>query len=649
MRQRLLLLYPVLILAYYPCAGKAVAAVPEHDTSAHVLNEVVIFSYAPPALLAEKYSVGTQALYFKSAALAPVQHFNLSDYLQTQTAIHFKEKGKGMHSSISLRGTAASHAVLKWNGFNLNVPTMGESDFSHLPLFFFDEVKVHTGGESVLYGSGALGGSIELKTLPKFNGGLHADVRQTIGSYGYTFTGGVLRWSGKRWESRSSLLYTQAANNYEFENTNTPSHRRDTLKNAAYRNWGVLQEIYYRAGDKHLLSARFWYMDFYREIQPMIAMNDSPAHYDDIYDSNLRALLNYSGEGGATKWNVQAGYARDEERFHEDIIAADKLVMMAEGEHIFGKWTVKAGVHSEYIKPDVYAYTEARNEWRNEAFVQALWNPAPRWMVSGGLRQTMVTDVQAPLTPSLGMSYIVWRTAAQELKLRGAFSRNIKVPSLNDRYWNATPVSLQPEVGTEGEAGLDYVYIRPAWFLKASASAYYNRIADWIRWLPSRPVNSVQHGVIWRPQNIGVVDCYGLEVMAQAQRQWRKLAIDLSGSYAYTPAIMREGTRPGDTGVGQQAAFQPKHIANMVVKSTYEKTFLQAVAHYVGQRHSTDIFDVLEPYVVVDFSGGHTFEFEKLFLSLMGQVNNLFDADYQNMKNYAMPGRNYMVTLRLNF
>jgi outer membrane cobalamin receptor len=30
-------------------------------------------------------------------------------------------------------------------------------------------------------------------------------------------------------------------------------------------------------------------------------------------------------------------------------------------------------------------------------------------------------------------------------------------------------------------------------------------------------------------------------------------------------------------------------------------------------------------------------------------VNNLFDSDYQNMKNYAMPGRNYMVTLRLNF
>ncbi|MDR3184185.1 MAG: hypothetical protein LBT49_02105, partial [Prevotellaceae bacterium] len=123
MQQKLLLLYSVLTLAYYPCAGREAAAVPEHDTSAHVLNEVVIFSYTPPALPAEQYSVGTHALYFKSAAMAPAQHFNLSDYLQTQTAIHFKEKGKGMQSSISLRGTAASHAVLKWNGFNLNVPT----------------------------------------------------------------------------------------------------------------------------------------------------------------------------------------------------------------------------------------------------------------------------------------------------------------------------------------------------------------------------------------------------------------------------------------------------------------------------------------------------------------------------------------------
>jgi outer membrane receptor protein involved in Fe transport len=185
--------------------------------------------------------------------------------------------------------------------------------------------------------------------------------------------------------------------------------------------------------------------------------------------------------------------------------------------------------------------------------------------------------------------------------------------------------------------------------LKATTSAYYNRIANWIRWLPSRPINSVQHGVIWRPQNVGVVDCYGLEVMVQAQRQWRRLAMELSGSYAYTPAIMREGTRPGDTGVGQQAAFQPKHIVNTVLKATYEKAFLQAVTHYVGRRHSTDIFDILDPYVLIDLSGGYTFEIEKLFVSLLIQLNNAADTDYQNMKNYAMPGRNCMFTLRLNF
>jgi outer membrane cobalamin receptor len=233
--------------------------------------------------------------------------------------------------------------------------------------------------------------------------------------------------------------------------------------------------------------------------------------------------------------------------------------------------------------------------------------------------------------------------------LRGAFSRNIKIPSLNDRYWNARPVRLLPETGTEGEVGVDYAFTRPAGFLKATAGAYYNRIADWIRWLPSTPINSVQHGVIWRPRNVGVVDCYGVELMVQTQRQWRKLALELSGSYAYTPVVMREGMHPGDTGVGQQAAFQPKHIANMVVKSTYEKAFLQVVAHYVGQRHSTDIFDILEPYTLIDLSGGYTFKIEKLFVSLMLQVNNLFDVDYQNMKNYAMPGRNYMFTFRLNF
>jgi iron complex outermembrane receptor protein len=618
------------------------------DTSAHVLHEVVVSGYTPPAPLpAEQYSVGTHVLHFNRAALIPVQHLSLSDYLQTHTAIHLREYGKGMQSSISLRGTAASHTAVRWNGFDVNIPTMSAGDFSRLPLFFFDEVKVHAGGESVLYGNGAIGGSVELLTMPDFNGSLHAHVRQTVGSYGYTFTGGALRWSGKRWESRTSVMHTQATNHYTYTNT-LRNGRLDTLKNAAYRNWGALQEVYYRAGSHHLLSARIWYMDFYREIQPPVTWADN-VKYDDIYDRNFRALVNYSGKAGILTLNAQAGYAYDYERFHADIIASGKWLQAAEAEYAHRKFTVKLGVNSEYIKPDVYSYFGDITEWRTDVFVQARWTPSARWTLSGGVRQSFVTGVQTPPTPSAGASYILWKQGFHELKIHAAASRNIKIPSLNDRYWGGGNVSLSPETGLEGETGLGYRYTPPAWTVNVTANTYYNRISDWIRWLPSSPIGSQQNGMIWRPKNVGVVDCYGAELLWQAQRKWWKTALDISASYAYTPAVMRKGARAGDTGVGQQAAYQPLHVAHIAVKPSYGRAFVQAGFRYVGERHTTDIFDILAPYMLTDVSGGYTFLLSKIFISALLQVNNMFDADYQNMKNYAMPGRNYNVTLRINF
>jgi iron complex outermembrane receptor protein len=634
----------------YPCAGTVIAVPAAQDSSAHLLPEVTVQSYIPQGTsAAEKYSVGTQVLHFNNAALVPVQHFNLSDYLQTQTAIHFKEYGKGMQSTMSLRGTAASHVAVRWNGFNVNFTTMGESNFNHLPLFFFDDVKVHAGGESVLYGSGAMGGSVELLTVPQFNNGLHAEVRQTVGSYGYTFTGGVLRWSGNRWESRTSLLYTQADNHYTYANTQTPPpHRRDTLNNAAYRNWGVLQEVYYHAG-VGLLSARIWYMDFYREVQPLISSVETNKPYDDIYDRNFRALVNYSGAAGKIKWNAQAGYAYDYERFHTDIIAAGKLLQGIEGEYEWRRVMVKVGINSEYIRPRVDAYEGGSEEWRNDVFVQARWTPTARWVVSGGLRQSFVTSVQVPVAPSLGAAYTVLRNEAHEVKGRVAFSRNIKIPSLNDRYWGTSHTYLKPEIGLEGEAGLDYTFTNTAWNIAATGNVYYNRVSDWIRWLQSKPIGTVQQRDIWRPVNVGVVDCYGVELFGHAHRQWQKTAVHVSAGYAYTPVIMRQGTRPGDSGVGQQAPYQPLHVVHASVKPSYGKAFVQVDMRYVGDRHTTDIFDVLPPYLLIDLSGGYTFPIGKSFLSALLQINNVGNIDYQNMKNYAMPGINYNFTCRFNF
>ena len=91
---------------------------------------------------------------------------SLADFIKQESSAYLKEYGKGMGAYLSVRGTSSSHTSIDWNGLNLSVPTIGQTDFSHVPLYFFDAMDIHIGGSSALYGDGTLGGSIRLKTSP---------------------------------------------------------------------------------------------------------------------------------------------------------------------------------------------------------------------------------------------------------------------------------------------------------------------------------------------------------------------------------------------------------------------------------------------------------------------------------------------------
>ncbi len=625
----------------YPFVSRAQAVFHEADSSWH-LNEVVIHEYHQPGTLAnERFSAGSQAVRFEREALMPALNQSLSDFLQTNTPIYFKEYGKGMLSTISLRGTSASQTAVQWNGMDINMPTMGQTDFSLLPLFFFDAVEVHRSGESALYGNGAIGGSVQLHTVPEYKKGVGLDFRQCVGSYGYLFSGLGVRVGGKRWESRTQGLFSKAKNDFPFTNLTTYDQRTERVNNAAYRQYGVLQEVYFRPSAAHELSVRAWYTDSKRQLQPFMSINEMPQYYDSIADRNVRVMASYDATFNKLKTSLNAGYSHDYELFRTDVIAMNKAYARGEAEYSFSKLLLKAGVQAEYIRPDVYAYSAATHEWRTDMFLLARWQPVTRWTLSGGIRKSFVTDVGVPLSPSMGVAWQALQCEAHAITLRASASGNSKVPTLNDRYWGGSRTYLKPEVGYTAEAGADYVFTQPAWTLQLHATGYYNRIKDWIRWLPL--------GNIWRPQNVNLVDAYGAEATIEATGKVKKIALDAIVNYAYTAVVMRENDRAQSFTIGKQVPYQPLHTGNASLKASYEHAFAQATVRYTSDRHTSDYYDILPAYWLVDFNAGYTFTINQYSITLMLQVNNLFDTEYQNMKYFAMPGRTFNGTLNFKF
>src|SRR5690606_6248406 len=87
---------------------------------------------------------------------------SFTDFLQKNTTIYFKENGYGMVSSPSFRGTTAQQTGVLWNGIKVNSALLGQADFNSTSFKNYDQIIVKPGGGSVLFGSGAMGGTIHL-------------------------------------------------------------------------------------------------------------------------------------------------------------------------------------------------------------------------------------------------------------------------------------------------------------------------------------------------------------------------------------------------------------------------------------------------------------------------------------------------------
>jgi iron complex outermembrane receptor protein len=629
-----------------PCAVPAQEPETARDTVLH-LPETVVEGMSPVGVRPNRhFSVGSQALRYGREEMMMGQGLSVSDYLQANTPVYFKEYGKGMVATISLRGTAASQTAVLWNGLDINMPTMGQTDFNLLPLFFFDGVEVHRSGESALYGNGAIGGCIQLITKPEYRKGVSIDLRQSVGSYGYLFSGLGVRLSGKRWESRTQALYTDAKNNFPFRNTTVYGAPEERLHNAGFTQYGLIQEAYFRPAVGHELSLRAWYTGSEREVQPHISLNNAPDKYTAITDRMVRLVMAYNGSFGRLKTTAHAGYTYDYELFEQDLIAMHKALARAEAEYGYRGLLVKGGVQAEYIRPEVHAYAHGTDEWRSELFLLARWLPSPKWALSGGLRKTLVSGVSVPLSPSLSLAYLVCETGRHELRLRSTASINTKTPTLNDRHWGGLGVDLLPETGHNAEVGLDYAWVHSSWGLRTYATGYYNRVRNWIRWLP-RGLSS--GGLILRPQNIPLVDAYGAELGATVETTlFQALHLEGQGHYAYTAVVLREAeARANSYNIGRQVAYQPRHAASVNLKISFRNMSLRAGVRYTGKRHNTDYYDTLPAYWLTDLQGGYTFSFKNTRLTLMAQVNNLFDVAYQSMHYYVMPGRTFTGTITL--
>ncbi len=140
----------------------------------------------------------------------------LSNLLKFNSPIYFKENGPGMVASAAFRGTTASQTAVVWNGININSQFTGQTDFNTILTSGYDRIVVRSGGGSVLYGSGAIGGSVHLNNDLDFGRGFKNELQLQAGSFSSFFGNYKTEYSSEKTSVQFGLSRYSSDNDFKY-------------------------------------------------------------------------------------------------------------------------------------------------------------------------------------------------------------------------------------------------------------------------------------------------------------------------------------------------------------------------------------------------------------------------------------------------
>ena len=116
----------------------------------------------------------------QSDAFALRAYVDAGDLLATDQSVQIEESLSG-RKTVSIRGGNADDVLVLYNGFRLNRPYDNVFDLSLIDMQNIEQIEIVKGGHSVLYGSDAFSGVINI--VPKNTKDKNVKISQQFGSY----------------------------------------------------------------------------------------------------------------------------------------------------------------------------------------------------------------------------------------------------------------------------------------------------------------------------------------------------------------------------------------------------------------------------------------------------------------------------------
>ncbi len=573
------------------------------------------------------------------------------DVLNEQPGLSVAQQGgAGKISRVFIRGANPHHTLVLVDGVEVNDPgsISNAFDFANLLTSNIERIEILRGPQSTLYGSDALAGVISIFTKkgtgkPKFllsaEGGSYNSVKETAGLNGAL---GILDYSvnyshvrndgfsvaGEKYGNTEKDFYQSDFLNGRIGITPTNNLNFNFIYNFSKNKAGLDQNE--KLGDDPNFISNFE--------QSSLKLNGNITLFDGLWIQNInvstvKMISKTTDETDAVHPNLSSVNYFTGSRF--------KL----EWQHnlkLNNSNTVVAGLESETEK--AYSDYLSVSEWgpyssvipSNKATTTGLYlqhhaNLFNSFFSTVGVRYDKHDKFGSEVTYRIAPAYFLQLT---NTKFRTTYGTGFKSPSL---YYLYEPTygnpDLKPEKSKGWDAGIDQFLFN--YFLTASVTFFQNDFTDLIGYDSN-----------FKTINIDKAETKGVEVSINTAPFYN---FSVKANYTYTEA---KDKSTGSDDSGKELLRRPANKLALTVNYNYNALNCNLEIVNVGRRKDKDFSSypvqrvTLDAYTLVNVSASYQL---LSYLNVYGRIDNLLNADYEEVLFYGTPRLSAYAGAKFNF
>ena len=621
-----------------------------------VYAEIPVIVIAPSKKPQSMSTVGTSVVVLDEEFLKKSNEYFLGDLLSgsSTSANFFQSGGHGATSAVQLRGLPKRYSTVYIDGVKMSDPSSvsGDFDFNHILTSQISRVEILKGNQSSVYGSGAIGGTINI-TTKKGKPGRQKNIMVNTGSYK------TVNYSGSYSGSDDDKNFYLGLERFQTEGMSAMTHNDEK---DGYKNNSLVANYSQNLSNELKFTSNFRFSDTYKQYDKEV--NTSTATHNEAEDSiqssaNLAFQYKYDekfiNEVSLSQTYIKRIYnaAPGSGNIIKDNYYGDRYNYGYKGIYNFDlDNSIIFGVERE---DDQIGYNKDLTGKKVESFYTSSTYFDYQKRFTENFYATFGSrfdDNSVAGDEEAHRATLAYLFDDKSTKLKSSFGTGFRFPSLYEMYFvyaansNSLPF-VKAENSKSFDIGIEKSFSKYGLNLDLTYFniEYENVLEGW--------KTNTSSGANYTTQNAdGIVKSQGLELMS-AWNALDNLKFDLNYTYTSTyDGAEQDDPNKNNSYTNAQMVRVPRHIINLQTsfQSSNNKNLSYVLnskwsdmARDYGNGNRTYADERIDDYFVNDLSVNYNiWDSYNLFFN----ITNILDEKYETVRDYSQLDRSFNIGLK---